>query len=242
MILKQLKIQFEDQLVSTYDKDEVDSFFFMVLEHLHQKKRIDFTLNPDFEIENESEWNAIITELQQEKPIQYITGEAWFYGLRFEVNENTLIPRPETEELIEWVLETIENSDISLNYNLLDIGTGSGCIAIALKKNLSISKIYALDIAIDSVLLAKENADKNNVEIFFIVDDILKPKTTFEAKKLDVIVSNPPYVKEDEKNAMHKNVLAYEPHRALFVSNENPLIFYNAIADFAIKNLKTNVV
>lgn len=262
MTLKQLKIQFEDQLVSTYDKDEIDSFFFMILEHLHQKKRIDFTLNPDFEIENESEWNAIITELRQEKPIQYILGEAWFYGLPFKVTESTLIPRPETEELVEWIIESLKfkvksqkNIEPSLSHraesrcelSILDIGTGTGCIPIALKTNLPEAEVFAIDVSEKALEIAKQNARQNKTNINFIQTDILQVEDFLSLRaesrslsKLDVIVSNPPYVRNLEKVEIKKNVLDYEPHLALFVEDNDPLIFYRKMAELALQSLKPN--
>ncbi|RZL43621.1 MAG: peptide chain release factor N(5)-glutamine methyltransferase [Pedobacter sp.] len=233
---------FQKELSYVYDVDEAQALFFITLDNLLGYNKSSYLINKDKNltlIQIES-FELVLKDLKLQKPIQYILEEAYFYGLKFKVNESVLIPRPETEELVEWILETLKNGDIPLNNNLLDIGTGSGCIAISLKKHLSTSNVYALDIAMDSVLIAKENATRNNVEVSFIVDDILNPKTTFKENKLDVIVSNPPYIKEDERNAMNANVLEHEPHRALFVSNENPLIFYNAIADFAIKNLNSD--
>ncbi|RZL36428.1 MAG: peptide chain release factor N(5)-glutamine methyltransferase [Pedobacter sp.] len=242
MKLHEIFEHFKIDLSNIYDTDEVQALFFITLDNLLGYNKTSFLFNKDKDltlIQVES-FELVLKDLKLQKPIQYILEEAYFYGLKFKVNESVLIPRPETEELVEWILETIKSSDILLNNSLLDIGTGSGCIAISLKKHLSTSNIHALDIAMDSVLLAKENATRNNVEVSFIVDDILNPKTTFKDKKLDVIVSNPPYIKEEERNEMNANVLEHEPHRALFVSNENPLIFYNAIADFAIINLVSN--
>ena len=179
-----------------------------------------------------------------EKPIQYILGETYFYGLPFKVNPSVLIPRPETEELVDWILsvcrsEQIENRQSSIK-NLIDIGTGSGCIAISLKKNLPKGEVFALDIAKDTLATAQQNAILNDVDVNFIQDDILNSQISHLTTQFSLIVSNPPYVKEDERPAMNNNVLANEPHRALFVTNENPLIFYDAIADFALQYLEKN--
>ncbi|RZL40030.1 MAG: peptide chain release factor N(5)-glutamine methyltransferase [Pedobacter sp.] len=188
----------------------------------------------------------ILNDLSKGNPIQYVFGEAEFYGLKFKVNPSVLIPRPETEELVEWILECCKSSGYNgLDGNeidVLDIGTGSGCIPIALKKHMPNANVSALDISIEALATAKENAELNNLTVDFIEGDILNHSIvqSFNHSKLDVIVSNPPYIKEDEKPAMHKNVLANEPHIALFVSNENPLVFYTAIADFAKANLKIN--
>lgn len=235
MKLLELSDYFKQSLIDLYDEDEAQSIFFITIDSLLNYNRSAFLVNKQ-RLVTDAEFAAfenVISSLKSGKPIQYILGEAYFYGLKFKVNQAVLIPRPETEELVEWILDEIDNS---LEINILDIGTGSGCIAIALKRNQPLANVYALDIAIDTIATAKENALLNNAEIFFITDDILNPKTSFD-KKIDIIVSNPPYIKEDEKQAMHQNVLANEPHRALFVTNENPLIFYNAIAEFAMENL-----
>lgn len=231
------------------DEQEIESFFFILSEYLHNLKRVDVALNPNFEISEEEveKWNAILSELQQEKPIQYITGEAWFYGLRFEVNENTLIPRPETEELVQWIL----NSPIIKHpspINILDIGTGTGCIPISLKANLPQANVSAIDVSEQALAVAKRNAESNKAEINFIqanileVEDLLKlllPNTQ-NLLPFDIIVSNPPYVRNLEKQEIKKNVLDYEPHLALFVEDTDALLFYRKIAQLALKNLTPN--
>ena len=246
MILKEYKINFTKELVSIYDKEEIESFFFIISEFLHQKKRIDLALEPNFLInENELEkWNSILTELKQEKPIQYILGETEFYGLRFLVNENTLIPRQETEELVELIIN--ENSKIEIpNPKILDIGTGSGCIAISLAKNLPNAKVYALDVSEKALEIAKKNSNINEVEVNFRnksileVEDLTSP-STFNLQPttfFDIIVSNPPYVRNLEKEEIKKNVLDYEPHLALFVEDDDALLFYRKIAQLAKINL-----
>jgi release factor glutamine methyltransferase len=176
--------------------------------------------------------------LKQQKPIQYILGETEFYGLPFKVNENTLIPRQETEELVEWIIN--EFGTRNSEFRILDIGTGSGCIAVSLAKNLPNAKVYALDVSREAIKVAKENAKLNSLDIEFIEADILSvchADLVSGSHKFDVIVSNPPYVRNLEKELMQSNVLENEPHLALFVENENPLQFYKAITDFAISNL-----
>jgi release factor glutamine methyltransferase len=244
MQLKQLAQNFKESLSPIYQEDEAQALFLLAIQHLLNYSRADYLLKKETEItaEQTTKFLAVLNELQDRKPIQYILGEAYFYGLTFKVDKSVLIPRPETEELVEWILSVcneIVNRQSSIE-NIIDIGTGSGCIAIALKKNLPNTKVYALDIAEDTLATAKQNALLNNVEIEFIKDDILSPSILHFPSSISVIVSNPPYIKEDEKPAMHQNVLANEPHRALFVSNENPLVFYEAIANFALKNLKSN--
>ncbi|MDP5000654.1 MAG: peptide chain release factor N(5)-glutamine methyltransferase [Flavobacterium sp.] len=249
MLLKQYKAHFFNSLKNIQDENEIESFFFILTEYLHNLKRVDVALNPNFELSEDDveKWNSILADLQQEKPIQYITGEAWFYGLQFEVNENTLIPRPETEELVEWIL----NSPIThypLPITILDIGTGSGCIPISLKANLPQANVSAIDVSEKALEVAKRNAVSNKVEINFIQTNILEvedlsqlPSPNFHhPSSFNIIVSNPPYVRNLEKQEIKKNVLDYEPHLALFVENTDALLFYRKIAQLALKNLSPN--
>lgn len=249
MLLKQYKNLFFDALKNIQDEQEIESFFFILTEYLLHLKRVDVALNPDFEISDAAieKWNAILVELQQEKPIQYITGEAWFYGLRFEVNENTLIPRPETEELVDWILSSpITHHPTSIT--ILDIGTGSGCIPISLKANLSQANVSAIDVSKKALEVAKRNAELNKVEINFIEADILEVEDLSRLpspiihylSSYNIIVSNPPYVRNLEKQEIKKNVLDYEPHLALFVEDTDALLFYRKIAQLALKNLSPN--
>lgn len=180
-------------------------------------------------------YEDVISQLQSGKPLQYILNEAPFYGLTFMVNPSVLIPRAETEELVNWIIN-LAGQGVS-NGDLLDIGTGSGCIAIALKKHLKDWDVFAMDISAPALAVAALNAKANDVQVQFIEADAL---VYHGLQQFDVIVSNPPYIKEDEKATMQANVLNFEPHSALFVSNKNPLIFYKAIADIALKNLREN--
>lgn len=239
MLLKKYKTHFFEALKNIHDEQEIESFFFILTEYLHNLKRVDVALNPNFELSDAEveKWNTILADLQQEKPIQYITGEAWFYGLRFEVNENTLIPRPETEELVEWIL----NSPITQHptpFTILDIGTGTGCIPISLKTNLPKENVSAIDVSEKALEVAKRNAASNKVEINFILTNILEVEDLNQY--FDVIVSNPPYVRNLEKEEIKKNVLDYEPHLALFVEDTDALLFYRKIAQLALKNLAPN--
>ena len=240
MLLKQYKTHFFDLLKNIQDEQEIESFFFILTEYLHNLKRIDVALNPDFEISDAAieKWNAILAQLQQEKPIQYITREAWFYGLRFEVNENTLIPRPETEELVEWIIESQKSEVQSRKLEILDIGTGTGCIPISVKTNLPQANVSAIDVSEKALEVAKRNAASNKVEINFIQTNILEVLDLNQ--NFDVIVSNPPYVRNLEKQEIKKNVLDYEPHLALFVEDNDALLFYRKIAQLALKNLSPN--
>lgn len=240
MILKEYKLHIINELESIFDLQEIESFFYIITEFLHQKKRIDLALEPNFSInENEVEkWNAIIAQLKQEKPIQYILGETEFYGLRFLVNENTLIPRPETEELVDLIINRQKAKVKSKKLKILDVGTGSGCIAISLVKNLPEAKIFALDVSEKALETAKKNAEINKVEVEFLHQSILETEDL--KQQFDIIVSNPPYVRNLEKEEIKKNVLEYEPHLALFVEDNDPLIFYRKIAQLAQKNLSEN--
>ena len=240
MLLKQYKNHFFDSLQGIQDEQEIESFFFILTEYLHNLKRVDVALIPNFELSDAEveKWNTILADLQQEKPIQYITGEAWFYGLRFEVNENTLIPRPETEELVEWIIESQKSKVQSQKLEILDIGTGTGCIPISLKLNLPQANVSAIDVSEKALEVAKRNAVSNKVDISFIQADILEVEDL--SQYFDIIVSNPPYVRNLEKEEIKKNVLDYEPHLALFVEDTDALLFYRKIAQLALKNLAPN--
>jgi len=250
MLLKTYKSTFLQELSPLYDEKEIESFFYIVLECFHNKKRIDLALNPEMEMDALQllRWESVLSELKKEKPIQYILGETEFYGLPFLVNENTLIPRPETEELVAWILESAKHEVQNTRLNLLDIGTGSGCIAISLAKNLPNAQVAAIDVSEKALVMAKENAKVNAVDVNFIQADILKmddldqlPTSNFQLPThFDIIVSNPPYVRNLEKVEIKPNVLAYEPHLALFVEDTDALLFYRKIAELALKNLSEN--
>jgi release factor glutamine methyltransferase len=237
MILKDFRETFSKQLSATYPKTEIDTFFFMLIEEYLGLQRIDTVLKPDFLITTNklSLLNTALKRLQNEEPLQYILGKTEFYGLPFLVNKNTLIPRPETEELVELILKEVDKSK---PLQILDIGTGSGCIPISLAKKLPKATIFAIDVSKEALSIAKQNASLYNVAINFLQEDILK--TEILAQKFDIIVSNPPYVRALEKVAIKNNVLANEPHLALFVEDNNPLIFYDKIADLAKEHLHKN--
>lgn len=176
----------------------------------------------------------VTTRMNNNEPIQYIFGETEFYGLPFFVSPSVLIPRPETEELVHHILEKHEGE----SKTIIDIGTGSGCIPISLKKKNPNFNTFALDISMDALAVAQDNIAENDVKIQLVHEDILNPEGIEELPDFDIIVSNPPYITEDEKSLMHENVLEHEPELALFVDNETPLIFYKAIAEFGLKKLK----
>ncbi|CAM3426732.1 peptide chain release factor N(5)-glutamine methyltransferase [Aequorivita lipolytica] len=234
MKISELKSNFKTTLSGLYPSEEIQSFFNILSEEYLNLSRIEVALHPEKTISTEDaeKFQEALLQLKNYKPIQYIIGETEFYGLPFKVNKHTLIPRPETEELVEWILSKQKLITI------LDIGTGTGCIAISLAKNLPNSKISALDISKEALKIAHQNAKLNKVEVEFFQADILKTKTL--PKQYDVIVSNPPYVRELEKKQMQQNVLKYEPDSALFVKDEDPLLFYRAISQLAKTNLKAN--
>ncbi|MBA9072620.1 release factor glutamine methyltransferase [Flavobacterium gossypii] len=237
MLAKDYKTLFIEKLTPLYDLLETESFFYIILEDLHLMKRIDLALNPGFSFSDEEleKWNSITEKLQKEIPIQYILGKAHFYGLEFEVNENTLIPRPETEELVEWI---VKKNEFKGKIKILDIGTGSGCIAITLAKNLQDATVFAIDVSEKALETAKRNAVKNEVDVTFLLKNILETEDL--GQNFDIIVSNPPYVRNLEKEEIKKNVLDYEPHLALFVEDDDALIFYRKIAELGQKNLVQN--
>jgi release factor glutamine methyltransferase len=242
MTLRAFKKKFMEALSEIFPKTEIDSFFFILMEEKLNLQRIDTVLKPDFLIPEEqlADLKNILQRLQKEEPIQYILGNTEFYGLPFFVDENTLIPRSETEELVAWVIEEVAKlqSNTVTKLSILDIGTGTGCIPISLAKNLPNAKITAVDISSKALEVAKKNAQLNKVTIDFIELDILTTKSL--PQEFDVIVSNPPYVRALEKVEIKNNVLENEPHLALFVADENPLIFYNQIADLAKQQLSKN--
>ena len=242
MTLKECRLHIHEALSKIYPKTEIDSFFFLMIEEKLNLQRIDTVLKPDLLIseDNLTTFINIIKRLQNEEPIQYILKKTSFYGLPFIVDKNTLIPRPETEELVAWIIEEASKGKLHKKdkISILDIGTGTGCIPISLAKNLIKSSVSAIDISQKALLIAKKNALLNNTKIDFFEMDILNTESL--PQKFDIIVSNPPYVRESEKTGIKKNVLQNEPHLALFVDNKNPLLFYKKIADLAIKYLRQN--
>ncbi|MCZ8228584.1 peptide chain release factor N(5)-glutamine methyltransferase [Flavobacterium sp.] len=240
MTIRAYRTHFIQELSSIYEEVEAESFFYLILEAKHQLKRIDLALQPDLaflEVELVV-WNSILEDLKKEIPIQYLLGKTSFYGLDFEVNENVLIPRPETEELVEWILEDCGKRETTNNFSILDIGTGSGCIPISLKKQLPQAKVSAIDVSEKALEVAKGNAKLNGVEVHFMLQNILETADLLES--YDVIVSNPPYVRNMEKQEIKNNVLEYEPHLALFVADDDALIFYRKIGELALKSLRSN--
>lgn len=239
MRIKQYKTIFLNELSSLYDEKEAESFFYLTLEQFHHIKRIDLALNPEMKMDSQQllRWENVVIDLQKQKPIQYILGQTEFYGLPFLVNENTLIPRPETEELVDLIV--VESRKLKVeSVSILDVGTGSGCIAISLAKNLTNATVFAIDVSEKALEVAQKNADLNKIEVHFIQKNILE--TDDLEQQFDIIVSNPPYVRMLEKAEIKTNVLDYEPHLALFVDDNDALLFYRKIAQLALKNLSKN--
>ncbi|NRS89511.1 release factor glutamine methyltransferase [Flavobacterium sp. 7E] len=237
MKIKQYRGQFIQALSPIHGEDEAESFFYLILEDKNQLKRIDLALQPDLVFSQEELviWNTLLEQLKLEIPVQYLLGNTSFYGLEFEVNEHVLIPRSETEELVEWIVSDCLNRSEIKSLKILDIGTGSGCIAIALAKNVPNAQVFAIDVSENALATAKINAANNDVKVTFLLQNILETKDLNQ--QFDIIVSNPPYVRNLEKQEIKKNVLDNEPHLALFVEDDDALIFYRKIAELAQKNL-----
>ncbi len=260
MTVEALKYYYFRELSTFYPKEEIRSFYHILMEYQLGFSKSEVILKAKEKLKNRDFifFESALSRLKQEIPIQYIIGETEFYGLRLGVNKNVLIPRPETEELVEWVLKDMKSADVQKEHKekkknkvpipatndeqlttILDIGTGSGCIAIALAKNLPHTKVYAVDISEKALHIAGKNAKLNNVNVHFKVADILNDNLA-ELPNFDVIISNPPYVRDLEKTEMQNNVLKNEPHFALFVTDNDPLVFYRKIIGLAKEKLKKN--
>jgi release factor glutamine methyltransferase len=227
---------FKQELVNLYDSYEANAITALAISDLTKLSKAKLKAFPEtiFTEEQSARLSEILEKLKTGQPVQYILGHTEFYGLPFVVNSSVLIPRPETEELVSWIIDSNNNESLKI----LDIGTGSGCIAIALKSQLRNAEVNAIDVSEGALNTARRNAKINNTDINFIHADILSPARLNFNPKLNVIVSNPPYVTLTDKAQMHSNVTDFEPHTALFVPEDDPLIFYKAIADFALQNLK----
>lgn len=223
------------QLAEIFEKREILFLSDMLLGYLMDltKPQIHAEPNQILSQKEEKGFLQALDRLMKEEPIEYILGKTTFFDLEFKVNEHVLIPRPETEELAAWIIDEYQNQKPSI----LDIGTGSGCIIAVLMKNIIHSKGYATDVSEKALETAKSNAERHQLKILFQHHDILKGRPPFTGEKFDVIVSNPPYVREKEKQEMQKNVLAYEPHQALFVPNLNALRYYRKIGEHGLKML-----
>ena len=232
--IKQAVSDIHSRLKDHYPSGEIESFICIIFHHLFSFSQIDLYLQMD-KVLSEDEKNvidSITDQLSHYHPIQYITGETEFYGLPLKVSPDVLIPRPETEELVDWIIGEYRSMK---SLNILDIGTGSGCIAIALARHLD-AKVWAIDVSEAALSIARKNASLNNVPVEFVSGDILSD-VRIQSGLFDIIVSNPPYIGEDEKGQMHSNVLDFEPHLALFPPPADILTFYDRISGFGLKYL-----
>lgn len=225
------------ELSSSYPREEIDSFFFLTVEHFLDLPRFILAIQPEHSLTKEEGTPLFETlaKLKTNEPIQYILGETEFMGMSFVVNASVLIPRPETEELVRWIVEEV-NKSMGETIRMLDIGTGSGCIAVSLAKNLPNARLSALDVSEEALLVAQENAKSHQVEVSFQLADVLDTSLQIDGN-FNVMVSNPPYVRELEQQEMKQNVTAFEPHQALYVSDDNPLVFYKSINQLAKRHL-----
>lgn len=239
MTLQLAKSNLVTQLLSIYNEVEAKEIAVIVLEHItgFSKTQQIYNKHEALTINQLGQLQTIAIQLLNHKPVQQIVGYTWFAGEKFLVNEHVLIPRPETDELVNWI---VKEQVSKTNLSILDIGTGSGCIAISLAKQLNKAKVIAVDVSHEALKLATQNVKELNAEVEFRQLDFLQTSNWQNLPQFDIIVSNPPYIKEDEAVQMQQNVLQYEPHQALFVPNNNALIFYEAIAQFAKTQLAPN--
>jgi release factor glutamine methyltransferase len=238
MTIKELYRNFLLQLQKIYSLSEATAITNWVFEKRASLKRADILKNPTKLITPAADQliQDALQQLLQHKPVQYVLGEAWFYNMKFKVNEQVLIPRPETEELVEQLIK--DRKSKLTDPAILDIGTGSGCIPVVIKKNLPASKVTSIDISESAIAVAIENANMYNTLITFKQTDFLDERQWGSFPMYDIIISNPPYIPFKEKDKLNKNVSVYEPQLALFVPDRTPLIFYEKIAAFGLNNLK----
>lgn len=245
MTIHQATQQLVLQLIPLYEKREAGNIADLVMENITGWKRIDRLVNKLHPLTHvqASLLELYTTQLLRHRPVQYVLGEAWFYGMKLYVNEHVLIPRPETEELVDWAVHDVRNRKGEDNINLIDIGTGSGCIALAMKKELPSAYVYACDVSEDVLQVAGKNASTHELAVTFLLVDVLQQVQSHQLPDVDLIISNPPYIPDADHAAMQLNVLQYEPHLALFVRDDDPLVFYKAIAGYAHTHLcKTGAV
>lgn len=238
MLLSEFRIYFRKILSGFYSNREIDTFFKILIDFYFDWKSTFIGLNPNYVLDSNQlqKLKFALAELELGKPIQYVTNQAFFLNNDFYVNDSVLIPRPETEELVKWVLDDINEYKIK-SPHLMDIGTGSGCIAISLAKANREIKLTAIDLSKEALIIAKKNASKHKVKIDFVQEDI--QSLSHINRTFDIIVSNPPYIHPDEKKDILPNVLNHEPHMAIFTPNNDPIYFYRLIINFASKVLKS---
>ena len=236
-MLKQVEKAFIMRLGDVYGAIESKEIFISCAEEILQLSRSSILLykNRALSEEQKAKFDQLLEVLEKGRPVQYALGFSWFYGMKLIVNDAVLIPRPETEELVSLIVK----DQLNRAPRVLDMGTGSGCIALAIKKTLEKAAVFGLDVSPEALEVAKKNAKKEQLEVSFMQADILAKNNPFPSQKFDVIVSNPPYITPSEQRDMSENVLQHEPHLALFIPEEKPLLFYEAIAHFAKDNLTT---
>ncbi len=262
MTIDEFYKKFINEIKIIYDEREASNITNWVFESVADVKRPDRIINKEKQLDASvsNELNDALQKLLKHTPVQYVLQEAWFYKMKFFVDEHVLIPRPETEELVQWAVEEIRNKEYEIRnkeyeirnkkvedltthhspLTILDIGTGSGCIAIALKKEIPNAEILAMDVSEEALKIATKNAQDQKVKIEFIKSDFLNEESLKLFPLSDIIISNPPYIPEREKDKLDKNVVSHEPHLALFVADNDPCIFYKKIAAFAQNHLKKN--
>jgi release factor glutamine methyltransferase len=245
MTLNEARTVLTRELKNVYEIAELRNIIELVIEHITNMSRAEQVKNkvPYLTCTQLEDLDAITERLKKNEPVQYILGEAWFAGMKFKVNKNVLIPRPETEELVDWIVKESQKSNPESirdkGQNIIDIGTGSGCIPITLKKKLPQAIVSAIDVCSETLFTATENAIELNTDVNFLLLDFLDEEKWKELAQYDIIVSNPPYIKQSEINTMHERVKEFEPYLALFVPDNDALLFYKKLSGFAVKHLKS---
>jgi release factor glutamine methyltransferase len=238
MTLNEARTVLTKELKNVYETDELRNITELVIEHITNMSRAEQVKNkvPYLTCTQLENLDAITERLKKNEPVQYVLGEAWFAGMKFKVNKDVLIPRPETEELVDWIVKEAVSYELRA-MSILDVGTGSGCIPITLKKKLPQASVSAIDVCSEALFTATENAIELNTDIDFLLLDFLDEEKWKELGQYDIIVSNPPYVKQSEINTMHERVKEFEPHLALFVPDNDTLLFYKKLSDFSLNHL-----
>lgn len=245
MTLNEARTVLTKELKNVYEIAELRNIIELVIEHITNMSRAEQVKNkvPYLTCTQLEDIDAITERLKKNEPVQYVLGEAWFAGMKFKVNKNVLIPRPETEELVDWIVKESQKSNPESirdkGQNIIDVGTGSGCIPITLKKKLSQATVSAIDVCSEALFTASENSIELGAEVNFVLLDFLDEEKWKELGQYEIIVSNPPYVKQSEINTIHERVKEFEPHLALFVPDNDALLFYKKLSDFAVKHLKS---
>src|SRR6185503_2502576 len=238
MTLNEARTILSKELKNVYDADELKNIIELALEYITGLPRIEQVKNkvPYLTCTQLEDLDSITERLKKNEPVQYVLGEAWFAGMKFKVNKNVLIPRPETEELVDWVVKESQKSKVK-SKKIIDIGTGSGCIPIVLKKKMPEADVSAVDVCSEALFTATENAIEYDTEVNFILLDFLDEEKWSDLGSFDIIVSNPPYIKQSEKDSMHDRVTSFEPSLALFAPGNDAFLFYRKLSEFALQHL-----